>query len=277
MSAANQSVKSKHRAHSSVSAIQEGDIEREIEILHDKFHALISDFRKQLESERKEVADVHETLLSLPLNLQVIYSDDLDEMFHSLEKCKTHREFFFKLNNCWNFIDFELLERIVRKHGGDKLKSAMIRYIDELREFRQTTTVHQLVQGWEPTYRPFEFDKQKYKEYITRLKRDSQSCTLEELEALRKDTRNSIGYRTLSTAAMILHEIRIGSVTVVWLVAEEDVGILMESISELIKTSRFEPINRYGIEFLSLDDYVLYPKEEVSCCHCGVLTQYASV
>lgn len=258
-------IKSKHRARSSGSAIMERSVDSiqcEVEVLHDKFHDLIKDFRKQLESEKKDVADIHDTLLSLPPNLEIVYSRDLEEMFHSLEKCGTHREFFFKLNKCWNCIDIELLERIVRKHGDDKLRTAMTSYRSELREFRETTTVRQLLEGWEATYR--DFDKQKYKEYVAQLNRDPQTCTLEELESLRKDTRNSIYDRRLTTAAIILHEIRVGSVTVVWLVAEENVTILLESLSGLIQTSRFDLIDRYGIEFLSLDGYILYPAEEVS-------------
>lgn len=265
LSTARPPLKSKHRALPSAGFIIERDIDaiqQEIETLHDKFHALIKDLRERLDSEKKKIADVHDTLLSLPPHLNIVYLPVLEGMLHSLEKCESHRDFFLKLNTCWNFIDFELLERIVKKHGGEELKSAMNRYLDDVRKFRKCTSVHQLVEGWGSAYRPF--DKEKYKKYVAQLERDPKTCTLEELEVLRKDTRYSICEQPLSTAAMILHELAAGSVTVVWLVSEEYVEILLVSISELIKTSQSDFIDRYGISFLSLDGHILYPVEEVS-------------
>ena len=233
--------------------VERGDVELEIEALHDRFHALIKDVKESLGLEK-----VHETLLTLPPRLNFIYSKIIVE--EDLKGCKSHEDLFLRLNSYWNFIDSELLERIVKKHGSDKLKSEMRKYVNDVKEFRKRTSVHQLVEGWEGSaYKPFE--KETYKRYIARLGRDPKTCTLEELEILRKISANSICDQPLSTAALILHEVTICCVTIVWLVAREDVSILFDGLSELIRS---DFVARHGIEFLSLDGHILFPVEEVN-------------
>jgi hypothetical protein len=256
-------LRSKPRAlRSNYIIVERDDLNEEIESLNDRFHKLIDLAKAQLESEKKEIADVYKTLQTLPPRLSQIYTPILKEKMSDLRDSQSYSDFFFELNANWSYIDIELLERIVERHGDDELKSAMKAYLADLHRFRRTTSVHQLVhvKGWEPTYKPF--DKEKYKQYIARLERDPKTCSLQELEDLRKDTSFSIHDQPLSTAVLILHEITLCCVTVVWLVTAENVDVLLVSITELINSSNF--IDRYGIDFLSLDGHIIYPMENVS-------------
>lgn len=228
---------------------------KKIEKLEDMFRSLIKSMREQLDAKNKDVADVHDTLLALPPSLSVVYSPYLEEKFHSLEKCETQREFFFKLNTCWNFIDCDLLKHIINKHGDDELKSKMENYLSELQDFRNSTTVYQLIKTWEPIYGPSSIPK-GYKEFVMQLNQDPKECTIQELESLRKDTSRSICNAPLSIAAMILYEISGGSVTVVWIVAEKVIDMLSSSITQLID---FKLIKRYEIVCMALDGCVFYP------------------
>ena len=209
--------KSKYAAPSSraASAVQEKDpdtIRVEIDSLQKKFRSLIKDLTKQLENSRGiEMEDVHDTLLNLPLHLHVIYSPILDEMFHSLEKCKSYREFFFKMNDCWNFIDPDLLESIIEEHGSDGLKSAMKVYAKELEMFRQSTTVHQLIKVWQPRFPKSSISDipkgshEQCKSLVTCLGRDARMYTIQELDCFRREAQNFP--HPLSISAMILYDI----------------------------------------------------------------------
>lgn len=237
-------------------------IRTEINSLHRKFFSLIKDFREQLNSQKKDIADVHDTLLYLPQNLNAIYSPILEEMFHSLEKCESFRKFFFKLNDCWNFIDYDLLESVIEEHGNAALKSAMNTYLKELSKFCQSTTVHQLIKIWQPNYPNFyspHSQQEDRKLFVSRLNRDAKMYTIQELDHFRREAFHFA--RPLSTAALILYDIMPGSVTILWLVAEKDIDEFSSSISVLVKTSQF--IHQHGILFLCLDDCILYPVEEV--------------
>ena len=261
--------KSKYAAPSSraASAVQEKDpdtIRVEIDSLHKKFRSLIKDLTKQLENSRGiEMEDVHDTLLNLPQHLHVIYSPILDEKFHSLEKCKSYREFFFKMNDCWNFIDPDLLESIIEEHGSDGLKSAMKVYAKELEMFRQSTTVHQLIEMWQPKFPKSsisdipEVSHEHCKSLVTRLDRDARMYTIQELDCFRREAQKFA--HPLSISAMILYDIISGSVTIVWLVSEDDIDTVSQLVPELVKTSSF--IEQHKIVFLSFDGYIQYPEE----------------
>lgn len=247
----------KRRTPSSTTVEKSADvIKKEIDGLQDEFYSLIIGTKKQLDYDKKAIADVHDTLVFLPDDLKDIYSPLLDKRYHILQKCDSHGNFFSKLNECWNFIDFDLLKRIIEKHGDARLNSAMKRYLDDLRKFRESTTVYQLIKIWKPKCRPSDISDES-REFVMSLKQDPKTCTIEMLDDLRNDTCTAI---RLSKTAMILFIITDGSVKVVWLVAEKHVDLF----SALIKTKYSVSIENYGIEFLSLDGYILYPVNEVS-------------
>lgn len=227
-----------------------------IQSLRKKFSSLIRNLIKQLESEKTPVSDVHETLVwKIPQRLKKIYDKVRTEMYCRLEECKTLREFFAVLDSNWTFIDFDLLECIINEHGNDKLKSDMKIYIAKLREFCESTTVYKLIKFWEPIYSPSDIPKG----FIVKLDRSARSCTVQELESLRRDTSHSISDAPLSVAAMILYEIKDGSVIVVWIIAGEVVNLLSESITQLITIKHSEFINKHKIIYLVLDGFILYP------------------
>lgn len=237
---------------------EDDDIQKDIRDLTREFRKLINELKKELDSRYKDVDAVHDTLLNLPPRLDNIYSSALDKKFHSLEKCSSHKEMFSKLNDCWNFLDFEVLQRVIEEHGSDQLISDMNEYLQSLHLFRTGTTVYQLNKlSKELTYRPSAVPE-RYKTYVGELYKDPRDCTLEELECIRLETRYSIQEAPLSMAALILYEVFDNSVIVVWLVEEQEVGKLSESVKRLIATdSGF--IDRYDIIFLLLDDYMFYP------------------
>ena len=243
-------------------------VKKDIESLEIKFNLLISDIKQQLISEKKKTDDLHEKLLYLPQPLQTVFSPCLEDNYRRLDRCDSldHKKFFSVLHNCWNFIDSDLLEYIIQQYGNEKVTRAMDNYLRELEEFRKRTTVHQLVVNMGSTYKASEIP-QNYIQCVAKLDRDAETCTLQELESLRKEVKNFIGYLPLRTtcAAMYLHDVKTSSVIVVWLVPIETVDIqavLSQSIHQ-----HMDIIDCHRIEFLSLDDYIIYPVEEVCDTH----------
>ena len=259
-----------HRARAPppcVSGIIERDpdvIEQEINSLEGKFRSLIKDIKNYLESKKKKVAAIHNTLSYLPQNLHEIYSAILKERDRELDKCESHRKFFFLLNDCWNFVDFELLILIIKEHGNDELKCNVDDYLEKFRQFCKSTTVKQLIEIWGPKYNLSDISQElhdNYKMLIQRSRRDAKTYTIYDLEKLWK--RSSSLVLPLSKAAVLLYDMMISSVILVWLVAKENVRILTMAFSHLVKTRNSDFIDHFGIEFLCLDDCVIYPTEEV--------------
>ena len=193
-------------------------VQKEIESLSDRFATLIADIRKRLDKKTKDVGDVLDTLLyNIPESIKPIYSPIVQDMCGSLERSESHRAFFHKLNDCWNFIDFDLLERIIAKHGGRDLQSAMMKYSTQLRRFLKSTTVHQLIKVWKPTDEYMRLDKarqqaREYPELVVSMDQDPTKFTVQALDTLRKDIGNCT--LTLSKTAMVFYKINPGSITV---------------------------------------------------------------
>ncbi len=241
---------------------EEDDVKVKICNLTKKFHDLVINLRKQCSN----VDNVSDTLMTLPQPVHLTYSQILDKMIDSLEEVQCGGNVgvmrtFFKLNECWNFLDFEVLQCMIEEHGSEQLKIEMNSYLNNLCQFRKETTVHQLIRSESLLYKP-EVVPERYKFYVQKLNLDPKTCTIQMLEDFRRDTRYSIQGAPLSVAALILDEIFRSSVIVVWKVEEREVNRLSESIKELIATNYLGFIERYSIEFLLLDDYMLYP------CNC---------
>lgn len=241
---------------------EDDKIDEEIKVLYEKFRSLIKSIRSQLESQKKSIDEVHDTLLMLPQPLHKVYSPMLNEKFHSLEKCGSHREFFFKLQDCWNFIDFDLLEIIINDHGSDKLKADMKKYLKELSKFCKSTSVYQLINMWKPKYELSDIPD-NHRKYVAQLDQNPETCTIQELESLRNDTTSPICCAQLSKAALIFFTFSGGSVTVVWIIEERAIDMLSSCITQLLNTNdvKFfsQYINRYKILLLLLDDFMLFP------------------
>ena len=252
----------------------DADISREIEELEFKFDSLRDAVRKYLDDEKKKVADVHDTL-TYNRRLQVVYSELFEEKSRALDRCEDFREFFRKLAECLNFVDFHLLECVIKKHGSTELRTQMSKYRGDLKKFLESTTVDQLIRLWDPRpiYRP-ELVPTEYRDYVIQLNLHPKRCTLEELEDLRSTTRHSIQGAPLLTAAIILFDVSDGSVTVVWKVQEGVVKVLSVALSRLIESSS-DFIERYKILVLLLDDYILFPSgciEQVNYYHPDTLS-----
>lgn len=237
-------------------------VKKDIDDLHGRFMSLLSDLKKQLDPEGKDVSALHETLMALPDSIESAYHQFIEDKFHSLDRCDSNKNFFWIMRSCWNFIDTDILEYIIEKHGSKELKSAVTSYHTELEEFRKSTSVHQLVTIWGRRYKPSDIPD-GFTAFKARVNKKAKTCSVQELDSLRNELLFACPLSN-TCAAMYLHDITTGSVTVVWLVAMENVNILLKSIAQLIETSYSDFIDCYKIEFLCLDDYILYPVDEVS-------------
>ena len=237
-------------------------VKQEIRDLCRRFMSLLKDLRKQLDNEGKDFNDLNDVLLNLPDSIESVYHQLIEDKSHSLDRCDSNNNFFRIMRSCWNFIDTDILEYIIEEHtDSNELKSAVKSYHRDLEKFRKYTTVHQLVTIWGCKYRRSDIPDD-CTDCVVKLNREAKTCSVQELDSLRNEFLFAFPL-SKTCAAMYLHDITTGSVTVVWLVALENVNILSRSISQLIETSS-DFIDRYEIEFLCLDDHILYPVDEVS-------------
>ena len=119
-------------------------VTQQIEEFEDRFINLVHNAQVEIVEKHTPVSKFRRTLFLLPLSIRADHHRFLSENALNLEKAESINEFFWYLNLYWNFIDYNLLEHIIRRHGSDYLKAKMEEYIQDLAQFKRTTTISQI-------------------------------------------------------------------------------------------------------------------------------------
>ncbi len=180
--------------------------------------------------------------------------------FNALKKASGEHDFdilfhYWNTEYVWSFLDVTLLEHIVKRLGTDILKDMMAQYIHELKEFRKRTTVFMLMNLWQGCKSPEDYEA--CKKVILTLKESAKECTLEKLESLRKHACTRLQKKfVLSEAALVLFDVKPGSITLIWIVHNNTVEDFKEAMRVFFKEN--------NIMQLKLDGEVFMPMEEVN-------------
>lgn len=178
----------------------------------------------------------------------------------------------------WSFLDFNLLERIVKQYGTCEIKTTMKKYANWVEDFRQRTTVSRVMDLWSELWgkpnQPEEYEK--CKQMIVDLNIKAAECTLEKLERLRKRSCQLLKGIPLSEAALVLFELKPGSLHLTWLVWTDVVQDFKKALIQCVNDGEYFKEN--NIIILELDGEHFMPMERVShtgmasCLH-GIIQQ----
>ena len=186
--------------------------------LNEKFYAISYSLFRHLEDTHVHPRDVraHLTVLDSMILIKEA-SAIVDTVSDKLETKGTLTGLFNLLNSSvWNFIDYHLMEYIIKKFGNEELKSRMTKYVCDLLIFEKHTTITQLIEVW---------DKQdlvpKDCEDATvtvKIDKDPTRVTVSDLNTIRKKFCGEFWPRLSEYASHVLHncKLRIGCFVVTW-------------------------------------------------------------
>ena len=138
-------------------------------VLMEKFRALESSILGELKNQDFDVSNITQYIISLPFELKNEQKPDLDRLFRYLH------------GNIWSFINYTLLESIIRKFGSTQLQGKMEMFVEDITLFFKHTTVSQFNVYSGRTETPT-----RYCELMARLNADPRQCTLEQLHLLKR-------------------------------------------------------------------------------------------
>ena len=122
------------------------DITDRIEELEEEFDALHKGLLSDIKAnEAISVEEFLQALTLLPISLRREYESSIQEKLTTLERIPTINGMFLRLNPLFSFLDYGLLEHLVRKFGGHALKQGMTSYVAKINVFMSETTVAQLM------------------------------------------------------------------------------------------------------------------------------------
>ena len=174
-------------------------ISNKIENLESQFTDLHKCIREELMvNENMNVKELLQRLTLLPIKLRSEYQKIISEKLPTLPREGSISELFLHLNPLFTFIDYHLLEYIINVFGSNGLKIKMQSYAREISSFLKQTTIQQLIDCW-PCQE--EEDPKVYK-MIAKIDKDAKSCSLYELNTLRRKICVSVRLSDVISAAV---------------------------------------------------------------------------
>ena len=163
---------------------ESADVASKIETLEDQFNNLQTRIINELSAKPDvTVREVLSQLTSLPLSLRKEYESSIAKRIPSMRtETQVNELFIVHLNPLTSFIDYRLIEHVIRKFGSDGLKIDMQSYCCDMQTFMQHTTIKQLINYFpgQPEIPP------KFSLVEAKIGEDASKCTLEQLNTIRR-------------------------------------------------------------------------------------------
>ena len=161
-------------------------VEEEISHLDDHYADLRSDTHiYMVERERESPTFLDKfriTLLELPQRQQVKYPTLFENNTSEIHNARNVSKIFDIIRPYSNYMNYELLQLIIKKFGNSPLREGMSGYIVELEMFEMKTTIVEFVAATNDSTEIPEC----YRSVIVKINRDASQCTLHEVRVFIK-------------------------------------------------------------------------------------------
>ena len=164
-------------------------------------------------------------------------------------------DFFYDLEDLWNFLDYDLLKCIILAYKNKELINKLEVYENNIEKFCAETTIKQLIEHWMPRFVEDEIPD-KFKSCVTQLSWDPNKRKVKELKEIQTKLRDSLP-QELAMAAFYICKITRSSVKVVWLIWTDFFPEIMDSMKNLFQANQ-EFFTENKISCFILDKIILY-------------------
>ena len=220
------------------------------------------------------VDDFLQALTLLPLSLRREYEKSIQDKLSTLERIPTISGMFLRLNPLFSFIDYDLLEHLIRKFGSQNLQQGATSYATNIEVFMRQTTVAQLMDCWPGLEElPANFSQIRVK-----FNNNPAQYTLKRLNKFRKKFCSHI---RLSHFILLLIRVEPGSFYAIWHIPSVLIPDLMKSANQIgdgfyhyehvlslsIDGVLIYSLNSSEAKSVSSKQVVLFPLDQVSPGH----------
>ena len=159
-------------------------IKATIEKLEDNFDDLVSHAREDMTTNKVDIQHLRHSITCLPHELKSEHKQFVEGVIADLSKAESIEGVFLITNQYWDFLNYSLLQRIIKRHASDKIKKEMEGYIQKIVAFRRKTSLR----GFSKAYKrkPKRSDS-KFRELVSEHNVDWSTATLEDVEQFRND------------------------------------------------------------------------------------------
>ena len=165
-------------------ACEKSDIDITIEDFESRFRSLHKEILSQLIKKKVDTLTIINSVTLLPLKLRREYEKAIQDLLPLFFNEESIKKLFFYLNPLFSFLDYGLLEYIIKIYGKNTLKQDMTMYSSDICIFMKETTIKQLI---EADHFPGQTEiPPKFSLIEAKIGEDASKCTLEQLNRLRK-------------------------------------------------------------------------------------------
>ena len=183
----------------------ECNIEKEIEILEDKFLDVVNEAANSLENVR--LSELKRCVTQLRVSVKYQHIKFLECKAAAINDAQSVDDIFVILGRYWDFLNCGLLSEIVRRLGNEATKQLMEEYTENLRRFRMKTKLGDFIGKWARTTAP------QFTEFVAKVKGEWKNHTLEDLEEFRMELARSMYVKEY---ALHFNSAEPGSIAVTW-------------------------------------------------------------
>ena len=161
-------------------------VEMQVKKLQKDFNQIVDQtYYNIIHCKKLETDEFLAHLLSLPIEHRDIHKEFFKSLYSEIEVYKNTSSIWHRLNTYWDFLNYTLIENLVKEFGDSDLISRMQDYKKDLKEFRHKTRLCDFAKyHTEYTKQVTEGD---LKEFVVKLKKYKDEYSLEDLEKLKED------------------------------------------------------------------------------------------
>ena len=161
--------------------------------------------------------------MTLPVWASHQHRKFIDENYDIFKDAKTVEDIFKPLNFYWSFLNYNLLAHVIKYFGSQYLKQEMNSYCEDMKRFQKETMIADII----PYLPQTSNHPEGYSNLNLKVDYDITTTSLEDLEDYRKQFAKEF---LLPDFALLLADLKQGSMLIVWLVPSTIISTLKKEI-----------------------------------------------
>ena len=185
----------------------------------------------------------------LPVSLRPQHRSFIEEKLTTITPPETFAKIWSILNLYWDFLNYGLLEHVIKQCGSEYLKQQMQEYVHQLSVFKQITRLCDFIESW--PCRDDEPPEDRLKKVVVKMKHEWSQCTLHDVESFKKALVHKF---FLPEFDILLQKAERGCVCVTWLTSPSIATLLQQNLAN-IETELFK---KHGIDAVTVNGQDVY-------------------
>ena len=123
-------------------------VEDQVEYFENRFAKLVQKACQDVRKRELEPSEFLSQVTTLRVSDRNQHRSFIEEKLTDIPPPVTFEKIWSRLTIYWDFLNYRLLEHVVRNFGNEDLKDQMQDYVDELSAFKKTTRLCDFINSW---------------------------------------------------------------------------------------------------------------------------------